>query len=158
MFSDPIFKLITDTLRAHDNIIFDGQYDVEGGETFRVQFVAKSPAPDNKADIDLSAVFAQFPDGFAVQRVADIDHTKVRSPVGGPGNRAVDEHRGTFLLTVTKANWQAGEEGVVGSDPEANPVEDDSLEDIIQRYRKLPEAKQKIFIKFARTFLKGVAL
>lgn len=156
MFNDPIFKLINDTLRAHDNIIFDGQYDIEGGEVFRVQFVAKSPAPDNKADIDLSAVFAQFPDGFAVQRIADIDHTKVRNPVGGPGNRSVDEHRGTFLLTVTKANWLKGEVGTVESIHLT--TDEDSLEDIIRRYRKLPEAKQKIFIKFARTFLKGVAL
>lgn len=156
MFNDPIFKLITDTLRAHDNIIFDGQYDVEGGESFRVQFVAKSPAPDNKADIDLSSVFTQFPDGFAVQRIADIDYTKVRNPVGGAGGRSMEEYRGTFLLTVTKANWQKGEVGTI--EGVHLTTDEDSLEDIIQRCRKLPEAKQKIFIKFARTFLKGIAL
>lgn len=156
MFNDMISKLIADTLRANPKIIFDGQYDVEGGETFRVSFVAKAPAPDNKADIDLSAVFEQFPDGVAIQRIADIDHTKVRNPTGLGGSRVMDEYRGTFLLTVTKANWQKGEIGTI--DDIHLSMDEDSLEDIIQRYRKLPEAKQKIFIKFARTFLKGVAL
>ncbi|UAW96658.1 hypothetical protein pEaSNUABM22_00171 [Erwinia phage pEa_SNUABM_22] len=151
---DPLHTLICNTLRANKKIIFDGQYDVDGGITFRVSFTAKNPAPNNEADIDLTEVFAQFPDGVAIQRIADIEHTKVRVPVGGPGERVADEVRGTFLLTVTKANWHKGEVGVVSP---VDLTEDDSLEDIIQRYRKLPEAKQKIFIKFARTFLKGVA-
>jgi len=157
MFSDPIFKLITDTLRANDKIIYDGQYDVEGGETFRVTFVAKSPAPDNKADIDLSEVFAQFPDGIAIQRIANIEHTKVRNPVGGPGGRIVEEYRGTFLLTVTKANWMKGELGTIES-VHLSTGEDASLEDILQRYRKLPQNKQRQFLTSARLLLKGLAL
>ena len=150
----PLYQLIANTLRANPKVIFDGQYDVDGGQTFTVSFTAKKPAPNNQADLDLSAVFEAFPDGFAIQRLANINHTTVRLPVVGH-DRVTEEQRGSFLLTVTKANWVKGLDGepVVG-----DCADEDSLDDIIQRYRKLPEAKQKIFIKFARTFLKGVAL
>lgn len=163
---DPLYTLIVNTLRANEKILFDGQYDVEGGETFSVPFVAKAPAPDNKADVDLSEVFAQFPDGFAVQRIANLEQTKVRTPVGGPGNRFTEEYRGTFLLTVTKANWQKGDDGVAGQeghyvDDDENVVEDENdigLADILDRYSKLPELKKKQFTAAARLLLKGLAL
>lgn len=153
---DPLYQLIANTLRANPKVIFDGQYDVDGGQTFTISFTAKKPAPNNQADLDLSAVFEAFPDGFAIQRLANINHTAVRVPVVGH-NRVTEEIHGSFLLTVTKANWVKGLDGepVV---KQSDCADDDSLDDIIQRYRKLPEAKQKIFIKFARTFLKGVAL
>ncbi|QZE57376.1 hypothetical protein MPK71_gp167 [Erwinia phage pEa_SNUABM_1] len=162
---DPLYTLIVNTLRANEKIIFDGQYDVEGGETFSVPFVAKSPAPDNKADVELSEVFAQFPDGFAVQRIANLEHTKVRKPVG-LSTRFTEEYQGTFLLTVTKANWQKGDDGVSGQegryvDDEENVVEDENdlgLADIIARYNKLPELKKKQFTASARLLLKGLAL
>lgn len=151
---DPLYQLIANTLRANPKVIFDGQYDVDGGQTFTVSFTAKHPAPNNQADLDLSEVFAAFPYGFAIQRLANINHTTVRLPVSGH-DRVTEEQRGSFLLTVTKANWV---KGLDGEPVVSDCADEDSLDDILQRYRKLPEAKQKIFIKFARTFLKGVAL
>lgn len=154
---DPLYQLIANTLRANPKVIFDGQYDVDGGQTFTISFTAKKPAPNNQADLDLSAVFEAFPDGFAIQRLANINHTAVRVPVAGH-NRVTEEIHGSFLLTVTKANWVKGLDGEPVVVKQSDCTDEDSLDDIIQRYRKLPEAKQKIFIKFARTFLKGVAL
>lgn len=154
---DPLYQLIANTLRANPKVIFDGQYDVDGGQTFTISFTAKKPAPNNQADLDLSAVFEAFPDGFAIQRLANINHTAVRVPVVGH-NRVTEEIHGSFLLTVTKANWVKGLDGEPVVVKQSDCADEDSLDDIIQRYRKLPEAKQKIFIKFARTFLKGVAL
>lgn len=154
---DPLYQLIANTLRANPKVIFDGQYDVDGGQTFTISFTAKKPAPNNQADLDLSAVFEAFPDGFAIQRLANINHTAVRVPVAGH-NRVTEEIHGSFLLTVTKANWVKGLDGGPVVVKQSDCADEDSLDDIIQRYRKLPEAKQKIFIKFARTFLKGVAL
>lgn len=159
MFSDPIFKLITDTLRANDKIIMDGQYDVDGGETFRVSFVAKSPAPNNQADIDLSAVFASFPEGFAVQRIANLNHTMVRLPVALGEQR--EECRGTFVLTVTKANWLKGQDGHQddpGKPGTQGPAGELSIDDILEKYRKLPENKQRQFVNAAKLLLKGLAL
>lgn len=154
---DPLYQLIANTLRANPKVIFDGQYDVDGGQTFTISFTAKKPAPNNQADLDLNAVFEAFPDGFAIQRLANINHTAVRVPVAGH-NRVTEEIHGSFLLTVTKANWVKGLDGEPVVVKQSDCIDEDSLDDIIQRYRKLPEAKQKIFIKFARTFLKGVAL
>lgn len=162
---DPLNTLIVNTLRAHPKIIMDGQYDVDGGVTFLVSFVAKSPAPNNQADIDLTVAFDAFPDGFAVQRIADLNHTIVRNPVGIDG-RSTEEVRGTFRLTATKANWQKGDDGVAGReghyvDSEENVVEDENdlgLADIIARYNKLPELKKKQFTASARLLLKGLAL
>ena len=160
---DPIQTVVVNTLRANEKIIMDGQYDVNGGETFRVSFVVKSPAPGNQADIDLSAVFESFPEGFAVQRIADLSHTMVRLPVSIGGHK--EECRGTFLLTVTKANWQQGDNGVSGQEgryvEDDNVVEDENdlgLSDIIDRYNKLPELKKKQFTAAARLLLKGLAL
>lgn len=160
---DPIQTLVVNTLRANEKIIMDGQYDVNGGETFRVSFIAKSPAPNNQADIDLTEVFASFPEGFAVQRIADLSHTMVRLPVTIGGHK--EECRGTFLLTVTKANWQQGDDGVSGKEgryaEDDNVVEDENdlgLADIIARYNKLPELKKKQFTASARLLLKGLAL
>lgn len=157
---DPIQTVVINTLRATEKIIMDGQYDVNGGETFRVSFVVKSPAPGNQADIDLSAVFASFPDGFAVQRIADLSHTMVRLPVSIGGHK--EECRGTFLLTATKANWLQGDSGVSGQEgQDDNVIEDENdlgLSDIIARYNKLPELKKKQFTASARLLLKGLAL
>ncbi|WAK44300.1 hypothetical protein [Erwinia phage vB_Ea_2910A] len=161
---DPLHTLIVNTLRANPKIIMDGQYDVDGGETFIVSFVAKSPAPNNQADIDLTAVFDAFPDGFAVQRIADLNHTVVRIPTAVPG-RIKEEFRGTFRLTVTKANWQKGDDGVAGQEghyvDDENVVDDENdlgLADILDRYSKLPELKKKQFTAAARLLLKGLAL
>ncbi|QZE58385.1 hypothetical protein pEaSNUABM40_00169 [Erwinia phage pEa_SNUABM_40] len=161
---DPVQTVIVNTLRANEKVLMDGQYDVNGGETFRVNFVLKSPAPGNKADIDLSTVFASYPDGFAVQRIADLNHTMVRLPVTIGGHK--EECRGSFLLTVTKANWQKGDTGVAGQegryvDDEENVVDDENdigLADIIDRYNKLPDLKKKQFTAAARLLLKGLAL
>lgn len=158
---DPLHTLIVNTLRANPKIIMDGQYDVDGGETFIVSFVAKSPAPNNQANIDLTAVFDAFPDGFAVQRIADLNHTVVRLPTAVTG-RIKEEIHGTFRLTATKANWQKGDDGVAGQkDDDENVVDDEndlSLADIIDRYSKLPELKKKQFTAAARLLLKGLAL
>lgn len=153
---DPVQTLIVNTLRANAKIIMDGQYDVDGGETFRISFVAKSPAPNNQADIDLSAVFAAFPEGFAIQRIADLTHTMVRLPVTVGGHS--EECRGTFLLTVTKANWQKGTDGPVGAHGVEDVASDMSIEDVVARYSKLPEHKRKQFITSAKLLLKGLAL
>lgn len=153
---DPVQTLIVNTLRANEKIIMDGQYDVDGGETFRVSFVAKSPAPNNQADIDLSAVFAAFPEGFAIQRIADLTHTMVRLPVTIGGHS--EECRGTFLLTVTKANWLKGTDGPVGAHGVEDVASDMSIEDVVARYSKLPEHKRKQFITSAKLLLKGLAL
>lgn len=147
---DPIQTLVVNTLRANEKIIMDGQYDVDSGETFRVSFVAKCPAPNNQADIDLSDVFAAFPDGFAVQRIANLSHTMVRLPVSIGGYK--EECRGTFMLTVTKANWQKGTEGTQG---EGSVL---SIEDIVAEYSKLPEHQRKQFLNAATSFLSGLAL
>ena len=155
---DPLNTLIVNTLRANPKIIMDGQYDVDGGETFLVSFVAKSPAPNNQADIDLTAAFDAFPDGFAVQRIDGLNHTVVRQPVSAHG-RNTEEIHGTFRLTVTKANWQKGDDGVAGQ--EGNYVDDENvigLADIIDRYNKLPDLKKKQFTAAARLLLKGLAL
>lgn len=149
---DPLNTLIVNTLRANPKIIMDGQYDVDGGETFIVSFVAKSPAPNNQANIDLTAVFDAFPDGFAVQRIADLNHTVVRLPTAVTG-RIKEEIHGTFRLTATKANWQKGDDENVVDDEN-----DLSLADIIDRYSKLPELKKKQFTAAARLLLKGLAL
>ena len=161
---DPLNTLIVNTLRANPKILMEGQYDVDGGETFIVSFVAKSPAPNNQADIDLTSVFDAFPDGFAVQRIADLNHTVVRVPVDVTG-RINEEVRGTFRLTVTKANWQKGDDGAAGQEghyvDDENVVDDENdlgLADIIARYNKLPELKKKQFTASARLLLKGLAL
>lgn len=161
---DPLHTLIVNTLRANPKIIMDGQYGVEGGETFIVSFVAKAPAPNNQADIDLTSVFGAFPDGFAVQRVADLNHTVVRNPVDVSG-RSTEQVQGTFRLTVTKANWQKGDDGATGKEgcyaDDENVVEDENdlgLADIIDLYSKLPDLKKKQFTAAARLLLKGLAL
>lgn len=155
---DPLYNVLISTLRSNDKIIFDGQYDVGGGEHFRVNFHLKSPAPGNKAEIDLSPIFESYPDGFAVQRISDIDHTAVRMPVDISGKQR-EEIRGTFLLVVTKANWNKGTDGVSGSGENAVADENDlSLTEIIDRYSKLPEHKRKQFVTAAKLLLKGLAL
>lgn len=161
---DPLNTLIVNTLRANPKILMDGQYDVDGGETFLVSFVAKAPAPNNQADIDLTAAFDAFPDGFAVQRIDGLNHTVVRMPVDVHG-RNTEEVRGTFRLTVTKANWQKGDNGVAGQEgnyvDDENVVEDENdigLADIIDRYSKLPDLKKKQFTAAARLLLKGLSL
>lgn len=151
---DPVYVPIVNTLRANPKIIFDGQYDIEGGQTFRVNFTAKMPAPGNQADIDLSEVFESFPDGIAVQRIADITHTKIRLPVGGERSRPIEEVRGDFLLTVTKANWLRGNLGKIDVSVTIEP----SIQDVVTQFNNLSEQGQSQFLSAARLLLKGLSI
>jgi len=154
---DPLFGLISSTLREHPNIIFDGTEDYSCGEIFYISFVAKMPAPGNKADIDLDEVFAQYPDGFAVQSISDLEYTKVVRPEVAPNLPNREEMRGTFTLRVTKANWLKGEIGVV-SDVTLTTGSAVTLDDAFAKCRELPEDKQQIMIDQVMLTLKAFGI
>ena len=154
---DSLYELIVRTLQSTPNVTFASVPEAEDvGEAFIISFEAKAPAPENKATLQLDSLLVDYPNGFVIQEISDLDQTRCPDHVRGGF-----VFRGTIRLRITKPEPVVGLDrpGDPGQDWPVNELpDDDSLEDIIQRYRKLPEAKQKIFIKFARTFLKGVAL
>ncbi len=154
---DPLLSLISNTLREHPNIIFDGTQSDSYGESFYISFIAKMPAPGNKANIDLDNVFAQYPDGFAVQSISDLEYTKVTLPDDVPNLPPLEEVRGTFTLRVTKANWLKGEVGVIdGITLTTGSVV--TLDDAFAKCRELPEDKQQIMIDQVMLTLKAFGI
>lgn len=139
--SDSLITFLYETLSATEKVTFSHQQkDDSYGIEYTVHFEAKAPAPDNKAVIDLSEIFAAFPNGFVIESITDLNSVRNRMAYGHVFN-------GTFKLRVTAPV----------DDVEPQPVPETFVDDALANFRTLPPEKQTIFIESVNALLKGLS-
>lgn len=139
-----IQNIILQALNKEEGVTVIEQPNVDG-ERYQVEFFIKNGARGEVVALGLDKIHADYPAGFNIAVIENVHHF-----MSGVDNNT----RGSFVATVTAPEQKLELEELPA--PTAGDILEKDMEDVLDTYHKLPQAKRIMFVSICKKMLQAL--